>query len=177
MSRQSVFIGEILEIGAAGGGRTHNLRLRRPTLYPVELRLHMKRRKAAAHPGGCRGKVCDAGHSQPVTLRLRKVGEVSNLARQDGQRRQDGGEHRRPACGLRRLATNIGIRVRVFSKTRVRTSDVPGGPPGTAGGPPALPGRLAALSRARLETSPTLRPRNPCERQRGCGDIFQRTPA
>ena len=25
---------------AAGGGRTHNLRLRRPTLYPVELRLH-----------------------------------------------------------------------------------------------------------------------------------------
>lgn len=29
--------------GAAGGGRTHNLRLRRPTLYPVELRLHLKR--------------------------------------------------------------------------------------------------------------------------------------
>ena len=23
--------------GAPGGGRTHNLRLRRPTLYPVEL--------------------------------------------------------------------------------------------------------------------------------------------
>ena len=44
--------------GAAGGGRTHNLRLRRPTLYPVELRLHMKRRKVAAHRMGCRGKVC-----------------------------------------------------------------------------------------------------------------------
>jgi hypothetical protein len=24
--------------GARGGGRTHNLRLRRPTLYPIELR-------------------------------------------------------------------------------------------------------------------------------------------
>ncbi len=26
--------------GALGGGRTHNLRLRKPTLYPVELRAH-----------------------------------------------------------------------------------------------------------------------------------------
>ena len=26
--------------GTRGGGRTHNLRLRRPTLYPIELRAH-----------------------------------------------------------------------------------------------------------------------------------------
>gem|GEM_PF-4559528 len=26
--------------GARGGGRTHNLRLRRPTLYPIELPAH-----------------------------------------------------------------------------------------------------------------------------------------
>ena len=29
-----------LFFGALGGGRTHNLRLRKPTLYPVELRAH-----------------------------------------------------------------------------------------------------------------------------------------
>lgn len=28
-----------LEIFAPGGGRTHNLRLRRPSLYPIELRV------------------------------------------------------------------------------------------------------------------------------------------
>ncbi len=27
--------------GAPGGDRTHNLRLRRPTLYPIELRVHV----------------------------------------------------------------------------------------------------------------------------------------
>jgi hypothetical protein len=28
------------EDGTRGGGRTHNLRLRKPTLYPIELRAH-----------------------------------------------------------------------------------------------------------------------------------------
>ena len=30
------------ETGARGGGRTHNLRLRRPTLYPIELRAQIE---------------------------------------------------------------------------------------------------------------------------------------
>jgi hypothetical protein len=36
--------------GARGGGRTHNLRLRRPTLYPIELRAQSRHGNRAARP-------------------------------------------------------------------------------------------------------------------------------
>ena len=37
--------------GAPGGDRTHNLRLRRPTLYPIELQAQLVRRSAQfIHP-------------------------------------------------------------------------------------------------------------------------------
>ncbi len=46
-----------IKVGARGGSRTHNLRLRRPSLYPVELRAHPdgecgKTRRVAARPQG-----------------------------------------------------------------------------------------------------------------------------
>ena len=37
--------------GARGGGRTHNLRLRRPTLYPIELRAQRAGRIPQPRPG------------------------------------------------------------------------------------------------------------------------------
>ena len=39
MDRGYGFCRKLQKSGAPGGGRTHNLRLRRPTLYPVELRV------------------------------------------------------------------------------------------------------------------------------------------
>jgi hypothetical protein len=36
--------------GARGGGRTHNLRLRRPTLYPIELRAQWHHNNRVARP-------------------------------------------------------------------------------------------------------------------------------
>ena len=52
-----------VEAGARGGGRTHNLRLRRPTLYPIELpaqpRLHLKNPPMA-------GQLLVLGGSGPV---------------------------------------------------------------------------------------------------------------
>lgn len=45
---------EIREKTAPGGGRTHNLRLRRPSLYPIELRVRVEGKMAHSGAGGKR---------------------------------------------------------------------------------------------------------------------------
>ena len=60
--------------GAAGGGRTHNLRLRRPTLYPVELRLHGKSgRKLLRASGGVEGKFARRRRRKKTMRRARRL--------------------------------------------------------------------------------------------------------
>src|ERR1044072_5437490 len=42
--------GSGVKAGARGGGRTHNLRLRRPTLYPIELRAQSEASATVGEP-------------------------------------------------------------------------------------------------------------------------------
>ena len=56
---------------APGGVRTHNLRLRRPSLYPVELRV-LKRRDYSAPSAGCHPSLCGENFAMQNFLIRRK---------------------------------------------------------------------------------------------------------
>ena len=69
----------LVESGARSGGRTHNLRLRRPTLYPIELlaqRGELTRRPAVAQcesRGDLFGRRQDLPQTLVLLLELRKA--------------------------------------------------------------------------------------------------------
>ena len=61
---------EIIQNGAPGGVRTHNPRLRRPMLCPVELRAHNVRQSTLSQRLGSRTKRKNASNSTQFAMNL-----------------------------------------------------------------------------------------------------------